>query len=115
MFKKLLGGFILAFAFLLSGCGGDNGELAGTYIAKNPDSGDAPQKWIIKYDKKDNYYTQIWIEKDKKGNEHNGTTNSFLIRDGDWLAGKEKHFIRVIDKNTLQLRDDENALYIRTN
>ena len=27
MFKKLLGGFILAFAFLLSGCGGDNGEL----------------------------------------------------------------------------------------
>ena len=92
MFKKLLGGFILAFAFLLSGCGGDNGELAGTYIEKNPDSGDAPQKWIIKYDKKDNYYTQIWIEKDKKGNEHNGTTNSFLIRDGDWLAGKEKHF-----------------------
>ena len=47
MFKKLLGGFILAFAFLLSGCGGDNGELAGTYIEKNPDSGDAPQKWII--------------------------------------------------------------------
>ncbi|EIS2281850.1 hypothetical protein LZF11_001728 [Shigella flexneri] len=115
MFKKLLGGFILAFAFLLSGCDGDNGELAGTYIEKNPDSGDAPQKWIIKYDKKDNYYTQIWIEKDKKGNEHNGTTNSFLIRDGDWLAGKEKNFIRVIDKNTLQLRDDENALYIRTN
>lgn len=34
MFKKLLGGFILAFAFLLSGCGGDNGELAGTYIEK---------------------------------------------------------------------------------
>ena len=100
MFKKLLGGFILAFTFLLSGCGGDNGELAGTYIEKNPDNSDAPQ---------------IWVEKDKKGNEHNGTTNSFLIRDGDWLAGKEKHFIRVIDKNTLQLRDDENALYIRTN
>ncbi|SPW93590.1 Uncharacterised protein [Escherichia coli] len=34
MFKKLLGGFILAFTFLLSGCGGDNGELAGTYIEK---------------------------------------------------------------------------------
>ena len=114
MFKKLLGGFILAFTFLLSGCGGDNGELAGTYIEKNPDNSDAPQKWIIKYEK-DNYYTQIWVEKDKKGNEHNGTTNSFLIRDGDWLAGKEKNFIRVIDKNTLQLRDDENALYIRTN
>ena len=75
MFKKLLGGFILAFTFLLSGCGGDNGELAGTYIEKNPDNSDAPQKWIIKYEK-DNYYTQIWVEKDKKGNEHNGTTNS---------------------------------------
>ena len=47
MFKKLLGGFILAFTFLLSGCGGDNGELAGTYIEKNPDNSDAPQKWII--------------------------------------------------------------------
>ncbi|EFM1837138.1 hypothetical protein IL109_005041 [Escherichia coli] len=121
MFKKLLGGFILAFAFLLSGCDGDNGELAGTYIEKNPGSGDAPEKWIIKYDKKDNYYTQIWVEKDKKGNERNGTTNSFLIRDGDWLGdkedgqGREKHFIRVIDKNTLQFRDDENDLYIRVN
>lgn len=115
MFNKLLSGFILAFAFVLSGCGGDNGELAGTYIEKNPVSGNAPEKWIIKYDKKDNYYTQIWVEQDDKGNEYNGTTNSFLTRDGDWLAGKEKHFIRVIDKNTLQLRDNENALYIRTN
>ncbi len=117
MFKKLLGGFILVFVFLLSGCGGDNGELAGTYIEKNPASGGAPVKWIIKYDNKDNYYSQeIYRKFSPNGEYSNSNTNTFLVRDGDWIGGeKEKRFIRVIDRNTLQFRDDENDLYIRTN
>lgn len=122
MFKKLLSGFILAFAFLLSGCGGDNGELAGTYIEKNPANGHAPVKWIIKFDKKDNYYTQeIYREYSPNGEYSKSNTNTFLFRNGDWLGdkedgqGKEKYFIRVIDKNTLQFRDDENDIYIRAN
>ncbi|HEA7751802.1 TPA: hypothetical protein RXL46_004255 [Escherichia coli] len=117
MFKKLLSGFILAFAFLLSGCGGDNGELAGTYIEKNPAASDTPVKWIIKFDKKDNSYTQeIYRKFSPNGKYTNTNTNSFLSRSGDWLGGdKEKYFIRVINKNTLQFRDDENDIYIRTN
>ncbi|EGL4350520.1 hypothetical protein IQ454_004558 [Salmonella enterica] len=105
---------VMACSFLLTACGGDNGELAGEYRGVKDG-----QKWLIKYDKKDNYYTQIFIDKNDKGEEVEGVVNSHLKRDGDWLGdeddgpGHEKYFIRIIDKNTLQWRDDEKDIYKR--
>lgn len=112
--KKLMVALVMACSFLLTACGGDNGELAGEYRGVKDG-----QKWLIKYDKKDNYYTQIFIDKNDKGEEVEGVVNSHLKRDGDWLGdeddgpGHEKYFIRIIDKNTLQWRDDEKDIYKR--
>lgn len=108
--KKIMVVLIMSCTFILTACGGDNGELAGVYEGND---GFGHTKWLIKYDKKDDDYTQIFINKNDKGEDEEGVVNSHLKRNGDWLSGKEKHFIKIIDKNTLQFRDDEKAIYKR--
>lgn len=112
--KKIFVGLIAVLAFLLSACGGDGGELAGKW------KGDKEGKvWVIKYNKDENDYTQVFMDKGNNGEELEGTVNSHLKRNGNWLGdqddapGHEKYFIKVIDKNTLQFRDDENDIYRR--
>ncbi|OIN38444.1 hypothetical protein AO411_2025495 [Salmonella enterica subsp. enterica serovar Sarajane] len=51
--KKLMVALVMACSFLLTACGGDNGELAGTFKGSN---GIMPEKWIIDYNKKDDQY-----------------------------------------------------------
>ncbi len=107
--KRMFVGLITASVFLLSACGGDDGELAGKW--KGEKDG---KVWVIKYDKKEGDYTQIFMSKDDNGKDYEGTTNTHLKRDGDWISGqKEKYFIKIIDNNTLQFRDDEKDIYRR--
>ncbi|MDL1250256.1 hypothetical protein PST86_14760 [Yersinia pestis] len=107
--KRLFLSLVSASVFLLSACGGDDGELAGKW------KGDKEGKyWVLKYNKGDDDYTQSFISKDDNGNEFVGTTNVHLKRKDNWISGqKEKYFIKVINKDTLQFRDDEKDVYRR--
>lgn len=117
--KKLMVALVMACSFLLTACGGDNGELAGEYQEVKSFSGGLPDKWIIEYNKKDDTYTQTLLQPSLNGGYFKSVSNSGLKRNGDWLgdensgSGHEKHFIKIIDKNTLQLRDDEKDIYKR--
>ncbi len=111
--KKLFLGLIAASVFLLSACGGDDGELAGEW------KGDKGNKWIISYNKDDGDYAQKILMIYPNGSEIEAANNSHLKRNKNWLGdedngpGREKYFIKVIDKNTLQFRDDEKDIYRR--
>lgn len=106
--KKSIVGLITASVFFLSACGGDNGELAGKW------KGDKGDEWVITYNKDDNDYAQKIFMHFSNGTKDEVANNTHLKRDGNWVAGqKEKHFIKVIDKNTLQFRDDEKDIYRR--
>ena len=107
MYKILLG-LIAASVFILSACGGDDGELAGKW------KGDKGDEWIITYNKKDNEYSQKIFMLFSNGAKDEVANNTHLKRDGDWVAGqKEKYFIKVIDRNSLQFRDDVKDIYRR--
>lgn len=73
--KKMFA-IVLSAAFLLAGCGGDNGELAGVY--KN----DSNSKMILKFKDKD--YEIQYVYNDNSS----PTLVGFAKRDGDFLVGE---------------------------
>lgn len=113
--KKIMVALIMACTFLLTACGGDNGELAGEYQgSKSLSENLKPNKWLIEYNKKEDIYTQTLFQSRLNGEYFKSVSNLGLKRNGDWLGNdKEKHFIKVIDKNTLQFRDDDKDIYKR--
>ncbi|HGJ5866239.1 MAG TPA: hypothetical protein ACHBZ9_04735 [Arsenophonus nasoniae] len=100
----------LLSACLLTACGGDGGEIAGTFKSVKDN-----EIWVMTYDKSlDDYNQNITRFSEETGEKYSSTLNSHLKRKGDWISGqKEKYFIKVIDKNTLQFRDDEDDIYKR--
>lgn len=90
--KKLFA-FVLSAVVLLSGCGGDNGELAGTYQDSSKDR-------IVLVFKDSNYEIQYLTH--FNGNYAKPTLVGFAKKDGDYLVGdnNKKMFEIVGDEIT---------------
>ncbi|MDR5615046.1 hypothetical protein [Arsenophonus sp.] len=110
--KKVIGVMLIGLlsACLLTACGGDGGEIAGTFKGVKDNA-----TWVMTYDKSlDDYNQNIIRFSEKTGEKISSTLNSHIKREGDWIGDdSEKYFIKVIDKNTLQFRDDEDDIYKR--
>ncbi len=92
--KKMFA-IVLSAAFLLAGCGGDNGELAGVYKSSNND--------VISLEYKDNAY-QV------KLNNPYSPPNVFMERDGSYLivpSDGGKKFFEVKDSSLINLNSDK--------
>ncbi|MEM8183599.1 hypothetical protein Q4R69_17875 [Morganella morganii subsp. sibonii] len=86
---------VLSAAFLLAGCGGDNGELAGVYKSPNND--------IISLEYKENAY-QV------KLNNPYSPPNIFMERDGSYLivpSDGRKKFFEIKDATLINLNSNK--------
>ncbi|AJI85212.1 putative lipoprotein (plasmid) [Yersinia frederiksenii Y225] len=104
--KRLLSVIVLGFAFLISGCGDDDGKYAGVWEATSTSG-----KWIYQYEltKKDNGYKAFSKERlNKDGSEFKTTSEMFLEKSGSYLdLDKKSHFLEIKSDNELKLVSSE--------
>ncbi|HGG5823030.1 TPA: hypothetical protein ACJG25_004122 [Salmonella enterica subsp. enterica serovar Saintpaul] len=91
---------VMACTFLLTACGGDNGELAGVYKGSN---GIMPEKWVVEYNKKNDMYTVTVLFDGMSDNKYSKAFVKHLKRNGDFLdEGENDHWAQVINKDTIK-------------
>ncbi|EDU3770861.1 hypothetical protein C4O09_004417 [Salmonella enterica subsp. enterica serovar Minnesota] len=97
--KKIMVVMIMACTFILTACGGDNGELAGTFKGNN---GIMPEKWIVEYNKKDDAYI-VTVFNEITDGKYEKAFVKHLKRDGNFLdVSKNDHWAEVVNKDTIR-------------
>ncbi|EDR7001714.1 hypothetical protein ZG96_004446 [Salmonella enterica subsp. enterica serovar Java] len=98
--KKIMVALIMACTFLLTACGGDNGELAGTFKGSN---GIMPEKWLVEYNKKDDSYIVTVFFDGMSDGKYSKAFVKHLKRNGEYLdESKNDHWAQVVNKDTIK-------------
>lgn len=108
--KNLFKIILLGASLLLSACGGDNGEMAGTWRGE-------PKSWItgtrhteyhITYN--DGKYEQKVVFVYSQNNKVRDVATNVLTRDGEYLLSDGQPFIKIISKDEIQPLSDNSVL-----
>lgn len=114
--KKLLLSMLTVSAFVLSGCGGDNGELAGSFKGEVTEGGIYAGEYDtadLTFDKDKNEYHLTWVTHSPKSPSQPGITG-YLTREEGWLISPDgTKYFKITDVDTLELHGNKNNTYNR--
>lgn len=115
--KKLLMSLVVASAFLLSACGGDGGEMAGSFKGKVEGAGIFAGEYEtadITFNPDKNEYHVTWMNHSPKHSPQQGAYSYYLTRENGWLITSDgAKYFKITDVNTIEFKGNKAKTYKR--